>query len=161
MAGSIIVGSLQTEEYKTAFITDKYSYGKKEAVDYNILHDYRSYNYVITLAALSKEQYNGADYFTNLKGELDYVILKSSGKGKREIQADASTDVKVTAQNEETGDQYTKLSANKDLNALLDSFNKNGYGRFDFFIENLEIDLTLSNHFLIDQSILDHILIGV
>lgn len=142
MAGSIIVGSLQTVEYKPRFITDKYSYGKKEAVDYNILHDYRSYNYVVTLAALSKEQYNDPTYFTKLNGDLDYTILKSSGKGKREIQADASTDVQVKAINEETGDEYTKRSANKDLNALLDSFNKNGYGRFDFFIENLEIDLT-------------------
>jgi hypothetical protein len=139
---SIIIGSLQTKEYKNNFITDKFSYSNKQAVDYNILHDYRSYNYVITLFAIPAQKYNDPNYFKTLNGDPDYVILKSSGKGKREIQADASTDVLVAAQNEETGDPYTKLTANPDLSALLDDFNKNGYGRFDFFIDNLEIDLT-------------------
>jgi hypothetical protein len=142
MPTPIIVGSLQIKEYKNFFLTDTKSYSNRQAQDYNILHDYRSYNYVVTLFAIPIKNYNDPNYFKTLNGDPEYVILKSSGKGKREIRADASTDVQLKAQNEETGEEYTKLSANKDLNALLEDFNQNGYGRFDFFIENLEIDLT-------------------
>ena len=135
MSTPIIVGSLQVAEYTNRFLTDTKSYSNRQAADYNILHDYRSYNYVVTMFAISKENYNDPNYFKTLNGEPDYVILKSSGKGRRDISADASYFEITTA-------TTTGGTTGDDVNALLEDFNQNGYGRFDFFIENLEIDLT-------------------
>ena len=82
----------------------------------NVLHKYRSFTYLFTLAALSSEEVN--DPKTYRSRELNYVILRSGGKGTQGIKS-ATT------------------SSNQ---ALVDGFNENSPGRFDMFIDNLEIE---------------------
>lgn len=100
--------------------------------DYNILHNYRSYNYVWTLAVLSRTEFNEPDKFSKSNYDLQYVILKSSGKGKGTQTADAS----LFELNEETNPNGV---TGDEVNELLSEFNSSGYGRFDFFIDNIEM----------------------
>ena len=96
------------------------------ATDYNVLHDYRSYNYVVTLAAIPREDYNNPDFFKN-NSPLKYIVLKSSGKGSQTIDSAVISETATT-------------DATKDLDSTIGAFNESGYGRFDFFIDNIEIE---------------------
>lgn len=124
MAGDVVTikSEQQPFQYTGKFIgadKDKYS----SAIEYNVLHNYRSYNYVITLAALTRDQYNDPSFFKN-NGKLQYVVLKSSGKGTQTVSASSFFDSAAA----------TELNSGD-----LAFFNSNGYGRFDFFIDNIEI----------------------
>jgi hypothetical protein len=79
----------------------------------NVLNSYRSYTYKFTLAALSTNSVNDPTSYRN--STLDYVIIESGGKGTRGLSASNLTD-------------------------LIAGFNKLSPGRFDMFIENVEIE---------------------
>jgi len=83
----------------------------------NILHRYRVFNYVITLAIVSPEEYNTQSYKT--KG-FNYIVFKSAGKP-------------FGAQKPASGKTLT--SDQIDLNA----FAKSGQGQYDFYLEDLYI----------------------
>jgi hypothetical protein len=104
--------------------TDKNQYSV--ATDYNVLHEYRSYNYVVTLAAITREEYNDPTFFKN-NNPLNYVVLKSSGKGSRTIDSAVISDA-------------ASDTATQNLSSTIGAFNESGYGRFDFFIDNIEIE---------------------
>jgi len=115
---------------------------------YNPLHDYSSYNYVITLAAITHEQANSTTFFHS-GSSLDFIILKSSGKGDKGINTANAVSYGGTAKgglkevNGEmmpTADITAISAADADLKAILEEFNANGPGRFDFFVDNLLID---------------------
>jgi L-rhamnose mutarotase len=103
--------------------------------DYNILHDYPSYNYVITLAVLTAEQYNDPGFFSTPNAPLQHIILKSSGKGTK--GTDLTTLFKTT-ENAETS-KYIAQKENEARESLLKEFNEKGVGRFDLYVDNVEV----------------------
>jgi hypothetical protein len=83
----------------------------------NILNTYRSYNYIFTLAALKDDALADPE---SLRQNQDYfVIARSGGKGTTGIQIP---------------------SGGTDNADLVNSFNANSSGRFDFFINNVQIE---------------------
>jgi len=99
--------------------------GKKlPKVPTNILDSYKSYTYNWTLAGLDKTVPSNPT-IQNFEASIrNFTVLKSGGKGNKGMAPSASTDA--------TGQQ------------MIDSFNKNSPGRFDMYIENVEIDSFLS-----------------
>lgn len=90
---------------------------------YNVLNKYRSYTYNFTLAALNPNQSSTESYRTQEK--LDNVILKSSGKAEKgEIPK-----VKITYGNPPAWVQEE-----------IDYFNSESAGRYDLYIDNVEIE---------------------
>jgi hypothetical protein len=115
----------------------------------NPLNFYSSYNYIFTLAALRKEALSNPESYRNSNNF--FVIAKSSGKGTKGISNN------VSAINRVTGSEVTSVrdrggnivgENKKDIitsdksvgTALVDSFNKNSPGRFDFYINNVRIE---------------------
>ena len=123
-----------------------------ESKQYNILNNYRSSNYMFTFSALRKTQVNDPAKYRN--SELTLVILKSGGKGNSGISTDitpvqrtytppptsaTSKDGNVKskpAQTVSSATTWTDYSGG----ALVGGFNKESPGRFDMFIENVEIE---------------------
>lgn len=89
----------------------------------NILHRYRVFNYVVTLAIVSPEEYNTQSYKT--KG-FDFIVFKSAGKP-------------FGAQKPASGKTLTADQI--DLNA----FAKSGQGQYDFYLEDLYIKSAFGN----------------
>ena len=129
----------------------------------NVLHKYRSVTYLFTLAALTSNQVSDPKTF-NGGQQLQYVILKSGGKGsavmgkRQKDSAAPKTDlppltqegqkVASKAANSEAGkaaqaasnaDQPKPLN-DTDANALVGEFNQKSPGRFDMFIDNVAIE---------------------
>lgn len=109
--------------------------------EYNPLHDYSSYNYVITLAVLTTDQSNSPTFFHS-SPKLDYIILKSSGKGANGL--DPSKAVSYGGEQLVSADPLDRseetYNPDEILNGLLTEFNAKGSGRFDFFVESLEFN---------------------
>lgn len=82
----------------------------------NVLHKYRSFNYLFTLAALTSDEVN--DPNTYRSRDLNYIVLRSGGKGLQ-------------------GMKSSTAGANQEL---VNGFNESSPGRFDLFIDNLEIE---------------------
>jgi hypothetical protein len=102
---------------------------------YNVLHDYSSYNYVFTLAVLTKEQSNSTTFF-NSSPNLDFIILKTSGKGSKGINLSNVVSYGST----DPLDRSEELDKDQELQALLTEFNAKGSGRFDFYVDSLDFD---------------------
>jgi hypothetical protein len=96
----------------------------------NVLNSFRSYSYKFTFAALDKSILNTPTLDVFQKSSQNLIILKSGGKGSRVMTATASTD--------DTGQK------------MIDSFNglNNGIpgspGRFDMYMDNVEIETIMS-----------------
>jgi hypothetical protein len=113
----------------------------------NILNKYRSVTYNFTLAGLKK------DYLKNpnslRESELELVILKSGGKGTQGMSGTGPDPDEIRKSNQETYDKFDAQAkrsaqanvdtANKNLD-IIDGFNKNSPGRFDMFIDGVEIE---------------------
>lgn len=122
----------------------------------NVLNGYRSYTYNFTLAALKKTSINNpAEY---MKSTQDLVILKSGGKGSSGLvdtgvtRSYTETTTENTAAKTVGGKKQaaTSTSSSKIVNwqdysgtALVAGFNKNSPGRFDMFINNVDIESTM------------------
>ena len=108
----------------------------------NVLNKYRSVTYNFTLAGLRQEEVNTPEVYR--KSELDLTIIKSGGKGNYKISNSVSGVVRNTVNT-----TTNKITSQIDMSGadLVDSFNKNAPGRFDMFIDNIEIDsiMTASN----------------
>jgi len=114
----------------------------------NVLNNYRSYTYNFTLAALQADRVNDPKKYR--ESELNLVILKSGGKGP---PIDNKKD-SIAAAKKAYDDQSTSLSATtstiaqskKDLYAieLSSGFDKSSPGRFDMFIDSVEIDTIMA-----------------
>ena len=109
----------------------------------NPLSFYRSYTYKFTLAALKNKALRDPESY---KINQDYfVILKSGGKGTAGIQSPASnsnTQGLPNAAGDTPGTQgkdASTLSA-ENSQALVDGFNTNSPGRFDMYINNVNIE---------------------
>ena len=111
----------------------------------NVLNRYRSYTYNFTLAALKNDQLNDPEVYR--KSELDYVILKSGGKGttgfsNKGVKVDINDqvldarDARVKADNEK--------KAVSEISNLINGFNNESPGKFDMFIDSVEIETIMS-----------------
>lgn len=121
----------------------------------NVLNNYRSYTYNFTFAALRSDWVNKPE---NYKSSLDnYVIIKSGGKGTtgltgKEIQTVTSEQTAANAAlatNRATTVQeiYSSQRNIDRINAIpsiISGFNETSPGRFDFFIDNVEIETIMS-----------------
>lgn len=97
---------------------------KLERDVYNVLNKYRSYSYIITLAALDKTKAaNPKSYRETTK--LDNIILKTGGKA---VNGKISEIVPMVDNLPDWIQQELKY------------FNEDSAGRFDLYINNLEID---------------------
>jgi hypothetical protein len=118
----------------------------------NILDNYRSYTYNFTLAALSKENMADPISYRNDK-KLNFVILKSGGKGSidkwstsysagaQSVYNNLSTDPTATVE--------SIAAAKKNLDAantadLTTEFNKSSPGRFDMYLDDVEIETLMT-----------------
>jgi hypothetical protein len=103
----------------------------------NVLNRYRSFNYVFTLSALKKEAaFNPETY---RKSTLDLVILKSGGKGYQGISSPDAIPAEDVARYRSTEGRQQAEAQNKNK-SLIEGFNKESPGRFDMFIDNVEIE---------------------
>jgi hypothetical protein len=90
----------------------------------NVLNKYRSLTYNFTLAALPGSYLEDPNAYRN--GSLDLVILRSGGKGSDGLASNVNTSI-------------GELGINSDQ-SLLNQFNARSPGRFDMFIDNVEIE---------------------
>jgi hypothetical protein len=119
----------------------------------NVLNKYRSYTYNFTLAALEVYDLEDPDKYQN--SELRYVVLRSGGKGttgislpadiisktqdrNKSLQTDPAATVESLAATQKSIDQLKQAST------LINNFNKKSPGRFDMFIDNVEIETTMA-----------------
>lgn len=114
----------------------------------NILHNYRTFNYVFTLACVKRDSLLNPESLRN--NEDYYLVAKSSGKGnaaiKETVEFNSQEITQLNNANLFSNDDFKKnvveeLSSHLyERQRLVEGFNKNSSGRFDFFIDNLEID---------------------
>jgi len=123
-----------------------------QSAEANVLNSYRSVSYSFTLAGLKK------DYLTDPKkyreSELELVILKSGGKGSSILSGSGPTerDVRLSQRNDDADARDRRLQsaaqANVDVSnnnlSLIQGFNNQSPGRFDMFMENVEIDTLMA-----------------
>jgi hypothetical protein len=105
---------------------------------YNVLNDYRSYTYQWTLACLGKNALKNPKSYK--KNTLDYVIAKSGGKGNG--MKVPSAGVKV-APAKKAPDQEEYLDP-VDTVSLVKDFNASSPGRFDLFIDGVEMECVVA-----------------
>jgi len=113
----------------------------------NVLNKYRSYTYNFTLAALSREQVANPDTYRSKGYNFDFVVLKSGGKGTSGFNKEAVSGVKVTKSFRAEGDSraYQTTEVDKEIGKeLVDDFNARGVGKFDMYIDNVEIETLMS-----------------
>lgn len=123
----------------------------------NVLNSYRSYNYVFTLASLSKRALT--DPLSYRENNDYFVIAKSGGKGTAGIALTNSFNAGSITPNAGAGRstpgyvdprRLDLTSADKAVplsdygKTFLDRFNTSSPGRFDFFIDNVNIDTIMN-----------------
>ena len=115
----------------------------------NPLNFYSSYNYIFTLASLRKEALSNPESYRDTNNF--FVIAKSSGKGTSGSSNNVSSinrvtgteisDVRDRGGNVIGQNKKDIITADKSQGAaLVESFNKNSPGRFDFYINNVRIE---------------------
>ena len=119
----------------------------------NVLYNYRSVTYNFTLSALKVTDINSPTNWR--KSTQDLVIIRSGGKGSAGIINNntpaartyeskpnvSSTSTQGQVNSKPTGTVSTSTNnTDSSANALIAGFNANSPGRFDMFIENVEID---------------------
>lgn len=128
----------------------------KQVLKTNVLNKYRSFNYKFTLAGLKSTAVNDP---TSYRGSaLDLVIIESGGKGTKGITAPGDLASKNTNANNRYQRESISMSATvesiaaakKELDTasssfslspgLVKGFNEKSSGRFDFFIDSVDID---------------------
>jgi hypothetical protein len=115
--------SIESKTVNTAVNVDPAKTTASNAnVEKNILHKFRSFNYNFTLAGLPKSKLADPTSYRGTS-ELDLVILKSGGKGNKKFK---NTEGDATA------------------GQIIDQFNKEAPGRFDMFIDNVQLTNTFS-----------------
>ena len=110
------------------------------ALGKNVLVNYRSYTYNFVLACLDKTTANDPGKYR--KSELDLVILRSGGKGTEGIKTGNMTSADVYRNRSEAG----RKEAEKKLNdqKMTEGFNAESPGKFDMYIDDVEIESTMA-----------------
>lgn len=113
----------------------------------NPLNSYSSYNYIFTLAALRKTALSNPQSYRDSSNY--FVIARSSGKGSIGLSTNVTGITRVVGQNvseireggrllSRTATDITEVDYSG--SKLVEGFNKNSPGRFDFFINNVRIE---------------------
>ena len=137
---------------------EQFAADSKQQVDQlgesNILNNYRSVTYNFTLAALDNSNLKDPETYRN--SELKLVILKSGGKGTQGMSVGSKIDVSGFAQQSradfaardprrlDLSDEQKSTPARDYGQELIGGFNKDSPGRFDMFIENVEIETLMT-----------------
>jgi len=108
----------------------------------NILNNYRSVSYNFTLAALSTTSLTDPASYS--KSAQDFIILKSGGKGTGGVATPGATDISSTSNLDEQMNMINKSLQARDE---IQGFNQNSPGRFDMFIDNVEIETIMAFNF--------------
>jgi len=125
--------------------TDKRS-PKSKSVKQNVLHNYRSYTYGFTLSSIKRSEANNPALYR--KSNPEFIILKSGGKGLKGMST--SSPEAIAAAQQRYTDLYTTdieptteavSAAKSSFNSLAAStgFNQYSPGRFDMYMDALEI----------------------
>lgn len=85
----------------------------------NVLNNYRSFNYIFTLAGILNKDINSNDPAVFEENIKKFTILRSGGKSVDSIVAD-----------------------NSESKQIVESFNQQSFGRYNFFIDNVNITST-------------------
>jgi hypothetical protein len=122
--------------------------GVKQSGSNNVLNSYRSYTYNFTFAGLKKERVNDPESYRN--SELELVILKSAGKGSQGISNLGANKAQNQTAQIQSGASTQGVNASKNAqldsvaNKLIQDFNRESPGRFDMFIENVEVETLMA-----------------
>ena len=114
----------------------------------NVLNYYRSYTYNFTLAALDKDTANNPESYRD--SVLNYVVLKSGGKGSKGFsppKSDITSEQQVhdpLDMGDATVSQNVVVISKDEAADLVSNFNQKSAGRFDMYIENVEIGTTMA-----------------
>jgi hypothetical protein len=101
----------------------------------NVLNKYRSYTYNFTLAVLEKDDLKDPLRYRK-QAIKNFVVVRSGGKGP-----DALKSVPITTTVYGESEYQVDETPGKNI---IESFNKVSPGRFDFFIDNVEIDTAMA-----------------
>lgn len=125
----------------------------KQVLKTNVLNKYRSFNYKFTLAGLKSTAVNDPESYRG--SSLDLVIIESGGKGTDGVAVPGDLSSKKIAANNRYQKESISMSATvesiaaakKELDAvssfnpgLVKGFNEKSSGKFDFFIDSVDID---------------------
>jgi hypothetical protein len=117
----------------------------------NILNNYRSNTYNFTLAALAPDDLKNPSRYRDSR--LKYVIAASKGKGPNAISSEVeaivtdkyeNVDIREGGRKLGTSSVKTGLDFDTSSAAAVDEFNKVSPGRFEMFIDGVEIDAVVS-----------------
>jgi hypothetical protein len=100
----------------------------------NVLNQFRTFTYIFTLACVKASALRDPE--TLRKSSDFYVVAKTSGKGNSAILRPDGLSDEVRRET-----RMPKTTANQQL---VDSFNDRSSGKFDFFINNVEIETLMS-----------------
>jgi len=109
----------------------------------NVLNSFRSYTYNFTLAAINREKLKNPNSYRDKDSKFDFIILKTGGKGTRSFNVEAASGLAVTRTNENELGTFTTNDIELGQEAVRE-FNESSPGRFDMFIENIEVDSLMS-----------------
>jgi hypothetical protein len=121
--------------------------------DVNVLNNYRSYTYNFTLSAITAADLNDSAKWRS--GQAGFIILQSGGKGTTGINSSAGlsleqktastprygfeeTEAEYAARSEKAQTIYAGNSA-----STISGFNKSSPGRFDMFIDKVEMNMQM------------------
>jgi hypothetical protein len=104
----------------------------------NVLNNYRSFTYNFTLAALRKSLVNDPD---KIREGFDLVILRSGGKGTGGLVKPAAGVERVDRKSQEINSSNRSTSAG---DSLVSGFDQSSPGRFDMFIDDVEIETLMT-----------------
>jgi hypothetical protein len=111
----------------------------------NVLNAFRSYTYNFTLAAVKAAQVSDPTSYRDKP--LDLVVLKSGGKGTAAIKASATAGTTSRLNPELTRDDNGNSNVVYDKGEgeqLVNEFNESSPGRFDMYIDNVEVDTIMT-----------------
>jgi len=146
-----VTSNKTTTEDTSTFYSNKLNYST--VTGSNILNSYRSYTYNFTLAALSIDEVNDPSTYRNKK--LKRVILKSGGKGAggiasaagpttEQIKANNNLKNAYEASQEEINASQKNIDTLRLNSGIASAFNSDSPGRFDMYIDEVEIHSLLT-----------------
>lgn len=138
-------GNLGIDNGTVEIVASKSSTGTKpkKRKKKNILNSYRSYTYKFTLAALKVADANNPNTYRYQKSALDLVILQSGGKKSTGLNAAGASGIQSRLNNNLKVDDEGNSNVIYDKEGgqrLVSEFNEKSPGRFDMYIDNVEIE---------------------
>jgi hypothetical protein len=110
----------------------------------NVLNAYTNYTYNFTLSGLRSSSLKKPTISTFETDSKEYTVLKSSGKGSDYAMQTSQT---RRAPNQTMDPQQAAAagaSRRDEINGFINGFNEKSPGRFDMYIDNVEIDTLLT-----------------